>query len=94
MGILHEESQIIADIWSGRLIAFEFGHFLFDAVVDDASRLKAEDELLVTIYAASAPEFSEHLPTQLRLTGISQYLTEHRMRLLTPGRRPTLNRVA
>lgn len=77
-----ETATVLAHLRPGETIIFEFGRFFFAAVIDDTSRLEAKDELLVTIYSASAPQFADSLPTQLWLRGVSRYVDGRRMRLV------------
>lgn len=77
-----ENATVLAKLRPGGSIIFEFGRFLFAATIDDTSRLETRDEMLITIYSASAAQFSDYLPTQLWLRGISHYLDGHRMRIV------------
>jgi|DewCreStandDraft_4_1066084.scaffolds.fasta_scaffold04416_4 hypothetical protein len=80
-----ENARALPRLRPGESILFEFGRFLFAATIDDTSRLEAQDELLVTIYSASDAQFSDYLPTQLWLKGVSRYLNERRMLLVKSG---------
>lgn len=83
-----ENATVLAKLRPGDSIIFEFGRFLFAAAIDDTSRLEARDELLVTIYSASAAQFSDYLPTQLWLRGISRYFDGLRMRVVESDEHP------
>lgn len=81
----HENAKVLTGLRPTGSIIFQFGRFLFVAAIDDTSKLEAQDELLVTIYWASDVQFSDYLPTQLWLKGVSHYLYGRRMQSIMNG---------
>ena len=74
------ELLISAEFHPGSAIVFEFADIWFIAVIEDVSRLDESDQMLLTIYEASDPSFSAHLPKRFWLRSVSQYVAQSRMR--------------